>query len=291
MAYDRYERDFRHRHYPDRGPRGERARSHGGRPAFDDDGYGPSGRSAPPADYDYAERDFFHRAGDEVMSWFGDEEAERRRRYDEMMDRRDRADRYAAGYQTRGSYGPRPFGGWGTDDGFGMTKLSRPVTENDYGTRYGPSYGDRDRFAEGYENWRNRQMAEYDRDYHEFRRENQERFDREFNEWREKRYRQRMAVGTVKEGQEVIGSDDEHVGRVDYLRGDRIILAKNDPDAGGHHHSIPSSWVEDVGDAVRLNCTSEEAQNRWRDIEQRKAMFEEDHAAIGDRSFERGYNR
>lgn len=269
MAYDRYDREFRHRRRAE-APRGR----YGRRPDWGDDIRDSAG---PPADYDYAERDFFHRAGDEVMSWFGDEEAERRRRYDEMMDRRDRADRYAGGFRTRGSYGPRPFGGYGTDDGFGMTKLSRPVREHDYGAGYGPGYGDRDRYAEGYEAWRNRQMADYDRDYHEFRRENQERFDREFGEWREKRYRQRLAVGTVKEGQEVLGSDDEHVGRVDYIRGDRIILAKNDAEAGGHHHSIPSSWVEDVGDTVRLNCTAAEAQNRWRDIDKRKAMFESEY--------------
>ncbi|HEX2803020.1 MAG TPA: DUF2171 domain-containing protein [Sphingomicrobium sp.] len=36
------------------------------------------------------ERGFFERAGDEVASWFGDEEAERRRREDERRDRMDR---------------------------------------------------------------------------------------------------------------------------------------------------------------------------------------------------------
>lgn len=273
MAYDRYGRDFGPRRRPVREPRSDYDRYSDRPPHYDEEmDYRSSRRAMPSEDYDYADRDFFHRAGDEVMSWFGDEEAERRRRYDEMMDRRDRANRYPAG-----RFRPRPFGGWGTDDGFGMTKLSRPMREHDYGAGFGPAYGDRDRYAEGYETWRNRQMAELDRDYHEFRRENQERFDREFNDWREKRYKQRLAVGTVKEGQEVVGSDDEHVGRVDYIRGDRIILAKNDPDAAGHHHSIPSNWVEDVGDTVRLNITGEEAQNRWRDIEQRKAMFESDY--------------
>jgi osmotically-inducible protein OsmY len=33
---------------------------------------------------DRAERDFFERAGDDMHSWFGEEEAERRRRMDEM---------------------------------------------------------------------------------------------------------------------------------------------------------------------------------------------------------------
>src|SRR5687768_12493610 len=40
-------------------------------------------------DYD-DDRGFFERAGDEVRSWFGDEEAERRRRWDErLQDRED----------------------------------------------------------------------------------------------------------------------------------------------------------------------------------------------------------
>ena len=36
------------------------------------------------------ERGFFERAGDEVASWFGDDEAERRRREDQMRDGRER---------------------------------------------------------------------------------------------------------------------------------------------------------------------------------------------------------
>lgn len=37
-----------------------------------------------------SQRDFFDRAGDQVRSWFGDEEAERRRRMDEINDRSNR---------------------------------------------------------------------------------------------------------------------------------------------------------------------------------------------------------
>src|SRR5436309_1521584 len=36
------------------------------------------------------ERGFFERAGDEIASWFGDEDAERRRREDEMREERER---------------------------------------------------------------------------------------------------------------------------------------------------------------------------------------------------------
>ena len=35
------------------------------------------------------DRGFFERAGDEIASWFGDDEAERRRREDHMRDERD----------------------------------------------------------------------------------------------------------------------------------------------------------------------------------------------------------
>ncbi len=41
-----------------------------------------------PEGYDYQDRDFFSRAGDEVRSWFGDEEAERRREMDSRYDER-----------------------------------------------------------------------------------------------------------------------------------------------------------------------------------------------------------
>jgi osmotically-inducible protein OsmY len=41
---------------------------------------------------DRGDRGFFQRAGDEVRSWFGDDDAERRRRMDEQRD--DRYDRY-----------------------------------------------------------------------------------------------------------------------------------------------------------------------------------------------------
>src|SRR5439155_6664031 len=65
MAYDRYEtRDA---------PRDERSRWRDDR----SDGRGRGGRD---------DRGFFERAGDEVASWFGDEDAERRRREDQMRE-------------------------------------------------------------------------------------------------------------------------------------------------------------------------------------------------------------
>jgi hypothetical protein len=73
---------------------------------------------------------------------------------------------------------------------------------------------------------------------------------------------------------------------VDKVRGDRIILAKSDPDAGGIHHSIPCSWVESVDDKVALNRTAEDAKEAWRSEERNQAMFDRG----GDRGSEGPHN-
>ena len=49
---------------------------------------GRQGRSIPPRQYDRDERGFFDRASDEVMSWFGDDDASRRRQMDQREDYR-----------------------------------------------------------------------------------------------------------------------------------------------------------------------------------------------------------
>jgi hypothetical protein len=72
---------------------------------------------------------------------------------------------------------------------------------------------------------------------------------------------------------EVLGSDGEHVGTVDKVRGDRILLTKSDGDAGGHHHSIPSRWIATVDDKVTLRKTASEAQSHWKDEERSGALF------------------
>ena len=76
MAYDRYDtRNERGRWQTDR--TGERDR-------FRDDNYG---RSGGPSRGDQ-DRGFFERAGDEIASWFGDDEAERRRDRDRRFEER-----------------------------------------------------------------------------------------------------------------------------------------------------------------------------------------------------------
>src|SRR3546814_20188909 len=73
---------------------------------------------------------------------------------------------------------------------------------------------------------------------------------------------------------EVMGSDGEHIGTVDKVRGDRIILTKSDPSAGGHHHSIPCSWIDRVDEKVMVNKSSAEAMAAWRDEDRNRALFE-----------------
>jgi hypothetical protein len=219
----------------------------------DDDNYRGSRGAMPqrgrsmsrqPEGYDYDERGFFDRAGDEVRSWFGDDEAERRREMDARNDARYYGDRYAN---------------------------SRDAD---------------------YHDWRRGQIDALDRDYDEYRRENQSKFHSEFSSWRTSRQEQRNSLGKVEEHAEVVGSDGEHVGTVDKVRGDRILLTKNDKDAGGIHHSIPSSWI-DSADAGKVTLTKSAADTKqsWRDEERSQAMFGYgDNARDRTRSDTEGHN-
>lgn len=213
----------------------------------------------PPTDYDYDDRGFLDRAGDEIRSWFGDEEAERRRRWDERYMARD--------YE---GYGP----------GTGHESLGRSAygwTTPDYGAGRGAgatgSWGlgaGRDRAIWGqdpnYRAWRDRQIETLDREYADYMRENQSRFDSDYGQWRTQRRSQRETLGRVEEHQEVIGSDGQHVGTVDKVRGDRIVLTKSDQDAQGHHHSIPCGWIDSIEDGkVKINRTADQAHQAWKD--------------------------
>lgn len=187
--------------------------------------YPPSRRyDQAPRDRGYQDRDFFERAGDEVRSWFGDEEAERRRARDQRDD------------EARERWQGSP--------------------EDSH-----------------YHNWRRERVAELDRDYDEYRRENAQRFHNEFSSWRAERQGQRDGLRRVTEDMEVVGSDGERIGAVDKVRGDRIILNRNDPDSGGHHHSIPSRWIESVDGKVTLRKTAAEAKAAWKDEERSGAFF------------------
>jgi hypothetical protein len=344
MAYDRY--DTRRGRYPD-----------------------PRERSQ------HEDRGFFERAGDEIASWFGDDDAERRRRQDEQMNRgrdwerdrdrnraygnnrdydrgygrdydRDRnrsrddnrgffpehgylSSEYDPGYEdrssdrpmrwtssdrsyregSRGGYGRGSAGGdnWGTGWGYAANggptyrfadryqsrdrqrDLERGSDRQDEfrQTSYAGSGRDYDRH---YQAWRQRHLDELDRDYDEYHRENQARFENDFGSWRERRQQKRGLLGQVREHSEVVGSDGEHVGTVDCVRGDRVILTRSDsPD--NHHHSIPCTIIDRIEDGkVILDTKAEEAKSRWRDENSDRALFErEDQGEAGPRNLDRSF--
>ncbi len=88
-------------------------------------------------------------------------------------------------------------------------------------------------------------------------------------------------ANAIREHMEVIGADGVHVGTVDCVRGDRIVLSKSDSTAqmtqgegredadfaqmeqgehASHHHYISLGLVADVeGNQVRLSATGENA--------------------------------
>lgn len=366
MAYDRYEtRDY---------PREERSRWRDERP--EDRGWSRDRERGYRED-----RGFFERAGDEIASWFGDEEAERRRREDQMREERERGFRgreHERGIgrdwdrdEERGRfsrernryerdeerYRPTGWGSMGRERDFGRERerdFGRDYRrEQDYGRDFGrerergyrPMTGDYGRSSEGffaasgtsrgrfdrdfddrsgygrpespygrdeyrrtsfagsrereydphYHSWRDRHLSELDRDYDEYRRENQSRFESDFGGWRERRQQKRGLLGQVREHMEVVGSDEQHVGSVDRIAGDRIILTKSDAESGGVHHSLSCSDIDRVeGDRVILDCTADQARQRWRDESRSRALFErEDQGEMGprvlDRSFEGTY--
>jgi hypothetical protein len=339
------------------------------------------GRTGHPDD----DRGFFERAGDELRSWFGDDEAERRRDMDERQDgsgrgerdygrptrwqgdsssfgggwgnqtpprsgrsdeprrgrdrERDevRDERYGSGvregYGAGGGFGPSSsapdsiFGAPGYDPEFGGPRFDRadaghtgthgvhPVASAS-GAAYGGGYGasaagfgsSARRYASTghrhddgvrgggihdphYSEWRNRQIEEIDRDYEEYRREHASRFERDFAGWRERRGEQRRSMGKVREHMEVIGSDGKHIGTVDRVRGEHIVLTRTDENAGGIHHSIPCSWIDSVEDKVSVNKTADEAMNAWRDEDRSRALFErEDQGSEGPHMLNRSFS-
>lgn len=220
----------------------------------------------------------------------------------ERFDRNLRDRYYAGGPDLR--YGP------GLDAGFGGPRFDRAdvgsigshgahpvasVSGGSYG--FGGEFGNSAReFAiqrhdPHYAEWRTRQIAALDRDYEEYRREHQSRFDDEFGGWRERRGQQRAAIAEVREDMEVVGSDDARVGTVDRVQGERILLNRKDEKAGGIHHSIPCSWIDHVGDKVKLNITADEALRRWRTEGRSRALFErEDSGSPGPRMLNRSFS-
>lgn len=236
---------------------------------------------------DREERGFFERAGDEIASWFGDDDAQQRRRSDERRDdygaRRpaafisDEDGRFGRRPRFRDEHYRRPYTGLygGADDDrlegrpHGASRFDRGATQR--GAETGEHLHD-----PHYAEWRRRQIDALDRDYEEYRRENQSRFEQEFATWRGERQTKRQLLSQVREQMSVVGADGEAIGTVDKVRGDRLILAKNDsPD--GRHHSLPCTRIDKVeGDQVVLSIKADEAQAQWRDDDRERALFERD---------------
>ena len=101
-------------------------------------------------------------------------------------------------------------------------------------------------------------------------------------------------VEKIRAHMKVRGADGGHVGMVDCLRGEHIVLTKRDATAGGAHHAIPMGWVGKVDDKVHLTLDTAEAMQRWRTEERSRALFERpdsgsDGPHILDRAFSGTY--
>mgnify|MGYP001770896445 CR=1 FL=1 len=78
--------------------------------------------------------------------------------------------------------------------------------------------------------------------------------------------KEHMMVHALGEGS-MNGVAGVHIGTVDYVDGDQIILTKNDsPD--GQHHAIPVSMVDRVeNNTVFLNADAEMVRGQWRTVQ------------------------
>jgi len=218
--------------------------------------YGQAMRS-DESDHGADDRGFLTRASDEVASWFGDEEAERRRQLDQM--REDSHDAFD-----------------GTD---GHQSKAEPSFAAATGFSAGSSRTAHDPY---YSNYRNQRAAELDQDFKSYDEERRKTFETDFSTWRTSR-KQGAAIepsglggnalaSQVRDHASVEGLDGKPVGTVDRVTGGDIKLAKKDsPD--GKHHLIPMSWVASVdGDRVCLSKTADEAKAAWRDDEDAAAL-------------------
>ncbi|GAA4037321.1 hypothetical protein GCM10022281_17450 [Sphingomonas rosea] len=194
---------------------------------------------------------------------------------------RNRDDLQGRGHQSQGGDRYRPMTG---DYGRGQSDRGSGFGSQDYGQQ---QYGRQDRFQDQdrdtgrssmfggqtqfgrgthddhYSSWRQRQIEDLDRDYDEYRREHQSRFENEFSSFRATRQTKRQMLGQIREHAEVVDENGERIGTVDKVRGDKIILTKNDPEANGVHRSFTCSLLEKVEDGkVTLSGTKDSIRSR-----------------------------
>lgn len=141
------------------------------------------------------------------------------------------------------SYGQRSFG----DRDQGRESPMRDDARAAFGGSSSSSFG-RSAHDDHYHSWRQRQIEDLDRDYDEYRREHQSRFENEFSSFRQQRQTKREMLRSIREHFEVVDESGQRIGTVDKVHGDKIILTKNDPEAGGVHRSFTCSLLERVED-------------------------------------------
>ena len=183
--------------------RAEAARRRRGQSIFDDEGRrGGSRNDDRERGYGRGrdeDRGFFEKAGEEIRSWFSD---------DDDRDERSRYGRERGRYEERGERGGYPR--YDSNRSYG----------DDYDRRYGgtqswgqandmrdePSRRTGSRQDDHYRTWRERQMAELDRDYEDYCRERQQQFDDDFSTWRSQREQSRSGgmsgAGRGSDGEE-----------------------------------------------------------------------------------------
>jgi hypothetical protein len=147
---------------------------------------------------------------------------------------RDRGDRYN-------------HGGWGDDDSrrqsSGRSSMAGAAAAGAGAAGASRMGGHHD---EHYSSWRQRQIEELDQDYDAYRQEHRTKFENEFSGWRQQRQTKRQMLQAIREHDEVVDQHGEHIGAVDKVHGDTIILTRNDPEAGGVHRSFSCSLLERV---------------------------------------------
>ena len=159
------------------------------------------------------DRGFFERAGDEVRSWFGDEEAERRREHDQQRDDARSAfggpgfeGRYEAtgrgtAYGMPGGYGASYGGNFtGPRDEVGRASLHRDLSRDEAGhdSRSFGRGGGRSHWDDNYRRWRDQQIRQFDQEYADYCRDRQQQFEQEFDSWRSSR----LTEGGIARGAE-----------------------------------------------------------------------------------------
>lgn len=198
------------------------------------------------ADNRNEDRGFLGRTADEVRSWFGDDEAEHRQARERGepsggssdYGRRSVGD-YPRGYggsagqgaqswnqaqdePGRGHYGAEQGGrytgqrqGYGREHGTGgfQGDYRGGSGQGGFGGR-GDDQGGRQSFSDRghhhdphYLEWRERQIAELDRDYHDYQQERARQFHQDFSTWRQNRQMQRGAGASTRAAESVRPSD------------------------------------------------------------------------------------